>query len=186
MSDQSHRCLMNVSCSPIIGILSDSDSAVSILISVLTVGYSCSNVTGKRSRNASFNTLVPMKRPSSEPLPLVLAVAMMLKPCLGLMYSPIFLRNTPLPSSMDCRHMILLLAKSISSSSKIAPRSSASITAPLCHTVSPLTSLKPPIKSSSSVSTVMLTLISSLPVDAHACSTPNVLPLPLIPVMNIG
>ena len=186
MSDQSHKCLMNLVCSPIIGILSCSDSAVSILISVLTLGYSCSNVIGNLSRNASLSTLVPMNLPSSEPLPLVFAVAITLNPALGLTYSPIFFKNTPLPSSMDCKHMILLDARSISSSSKIAPLSSASMTAPLCHTVCPLTSLNPPIRSSSSVSTVMLTLISSLPVSAHACSTPNVLPLPDIPVMNTG
>jgi len=54
-----------------------------ILISVTAVGYSCSKVTGNRSRNASLSTLVPMNRPSSEPLPLVFAVAMTLKPAVG-------------------------------------------------------------------------------------------------------
>ena len=127
-----------------------------------------------------------MNLPSSDPLPLVLAVATILKPCLGLTNCPIFLRNTPLPSRIDCKHNILLLARSISSSSKIDPLSSASITGPLCQTVSPFTNLNPPIRSSSSVSTVMFTLMSSLPSCEHACSTPNVLPLPDSPVMNTG
>ena len=48
-------------------------------------------VTGNRSRNASLSTLVPMNRPSSEPLPLVFAVAMTLKPALGRINFPIFL-----------------------------------------------------------------------------------------------
>ena len=44
-----------------------------ILVSVVGVGYSCSKVIGNLSRNSSFRTLVPMNRPSSEPLPLVFA-----------------------------------------------------------------------------------------------------------------
>ena len=136
--------------------------AMRILVSTVTVGYSCSKVTGNLSRNASLRTFVPTNLPSSEPLPLVLAVAITLNPAAGLTYLPIFLRKTPLPSSTDCKHRILLDARSISSSSKIAPRSSASITGPLCHTVEPSTNLNPPIRSSSSVSIVMLTLMSSL------------------------
>ena len=50
---------------------------------------------GKRSRNASLSTLVPMKRPSSEPLPFVLAVAKTWKPSEGLTKRPIFFRKTP-------------------------------------------------------------------------------------------
>ena len=96
-----------------------------IFCSVAGAGYDCSNVTGKRSRNASLSTLVPMNRPSSEPLPLVLAVAITLNPAAGLTQRPIFFKNTPLPSRIDCRHRILLLARSISSRSRIAPRSSA-------------------------------------------------------------
>ena len=42
----------------------------------------------------SLSTLVPMNRPSSEPLPLVFAVAMTLKPALGRTNLPIFLRKT--------------------------------------------------------------------------------------------
>ena len=107
-------------------------------------------------------------------------------PAAGSTLRPIFLRNTPLPSKMDCKHRILLDARSSSSSNRTAPRCSASITGPLCHTVLPSTSLNPPIKSSSSVSTVMLTLMSSLLSCAHACSIPKVLPLPDRPVMNSG
>ena len=162
------------------------DTFFSILVSIDTVGYSCSNVKANLSRNASFNTLVPMNLPSSLPLPLVFAVAMILNPDFGFTNLPTFLRNTPLPSSMDWRHRTLLLAKSTSSSSKIAPLSSASTTGPLCQTVAPSTRRKPPIRSSSSVSMVMLTLINSLPRAAHACSTLKVLPLPDRPVMNVG
>ena len=133
------------------------------LISLFTLGYACSNVTGNLSRNASFNTLVPMNLPSSEPLPFVFAVAITLNPFFGSTNLPIFLRNNPLPSRTGCKQRILFDAKSISSSNNTAPLSSASITGPLCHTVLPSTSLNPPIRSSSSVSIVMLTLMSSLP-----------------------
>ena len=84
-------------------------------------------------------------------------------PAAGSTYFPIFLRKTPFPSRMDCKQSILLDARSTSSKSRIAPRSNASMTGPLCHTVSPLTRRNPPIRSSSSVSIVMLTLINSLP-----------------------
>ena len=86
-----------------------------ILVSIEALGYSCSKVTGNRSRNASLRTLVPIKRPSSLPLPLVFAVATTLNPSFGSIYLPIFFRKTPLPSSTDCRHRILLEARSISS-----------------------------------------------------------------------
>ena len=76
-------------------------TAVNILFSTAGAGYSCSKVTGNLSRNASLRTLVPMNLPSSEPLPLVFAVAMMLNPFAGLINLPIFLRKTPLPSSID-------------------------------------------------------------------------------------
>ena len=109
-----------------------------------------------------------------------------IKPAAGFTYLPIFLRKTPLPSRIDCKHKILLDARSISSRSRTAPLSSASTTGPLCHTVLPSTSLNPPIRSSSSVSIEMLTLINSLFALAHACSTENVLPLPDRPVMNAG
>ena len=157
-----------------------------ILVSWAGVGYSCSKVTGNRSRKASLSTLVPMNRPSSEPLPLVFAVAMTLKPALGRTNFPIFLRKTPFPSSTDWRQRILLEARSISSRSRTAPRSSASMTGPLCQTVLPSIRRKPPIRSSSSVSIVMFTRISSRPSCAHACSTEKVLPLPDSPVMNAG
>ena len=108
------------------------------------------------------------------------------KPAAGFTHLPIFFRNTPFPSSMDWRQRILLEAKSISSSNKIAPRSSASMTGPLCKTVAPSTRRNPPIRSSSSVSIVMFTRISSLLREAHACSTPKVLPFPERPVIKVG
>ena len=126
-----------------------------------------SRVTGNLSRNASLRTLVPMARPSSDPLPLVLAVAITLKPLLGLTYLPIFFRNTPLPSRMDWKQRILFEARSISSSSRIAPLSSASMTGPLCQTVAPSTRRKPPIRSSSSVSMVMFT--NYFPLELSTC-----------------
>ena len=110
-----------------------------IFCSVFTEGYSCSKVTGNRSRKSSLSTLVPMNRPSSEPLPLVFAVAMTLNPAEGRTNRPIFLRKTPFPSRMLWRQRILLEARSISSRSRIAPRSSASMTGPLCQTVAPST-----------------------------------------------
>ena len=165
---------------------SSSHSLLRILISIDVVGYSCSKVTGKRSRNASLRTLVPMNRPSSEP-PLVLAVAKIWNPLAGTTNLPIFFRKTPLPSRMDCRHRILLDA---GQSHPAAVQRHAGVPQrqgiPLCHTVSPLTRRKPPIRSSSSVSIVMLTRISSRPSWAHACSIENVLPLPERPVMNVG
>ena len=41
-----------------------------------------------------------VNRPSSEPLPLVLAVAITVKPGAGEIVSPVFLTRTGLPSSM--------------------------------------------------------------------------------------
>ena len=54
-----------------------------ILFSTEGDGYSCSKVTGNLSRNASFNTLVPINLPSSDPFPLVLAVAIILNQFVG-------------------------------------------------------------------------------------------------------
>ena len=56
---------------------------VRIFFSTEGDGYSCSKVTGNLSRNASLSTLVPINLPSSEPLPLVFAVAIILNPCFG-------------------------------------------------------------------------------------------------------
>ena len=70
--------------------------------------------------------------------------------------------NGPVIEALE-RGAILLLAKSISSSSKTAPLWSASTTGPLCQTVLPSTRRNPPIRSSSSVSIEMFTRISSLP-----------------------
>jgi len=154
--------------------------------SILTDGYDCSKVTGNLSRNASLRTLVPMNLPSSDPLPFVFAVAITLNPAAGFTHLPIFFKKIPLPSRIDCKHRILFDAKSISSKRSIAPLSKDSITGPLCQTVLPSTRRNPPIRSSSSVSIVMLTLINSLFSWAHACSTENVLPLPDNPVINAG
>ena len=73
---------------------SSAQSLLRILVSIAAVGYSCSKVTGNRSRKASLSTLVPMNRPSSLPLPLVFAVAMTLNPLAGSTHRPIFLRKT--------------------------------------------------------------------------------------------
>ena len=108
-----------------------------IFLSTAIEGYSCSTVIGNLSRKASFKMLVPIKRPSSEPLPLVLAVAKTLKPTEGETNLFTFLRNTPLPSSTGCKHIILEDAKSISSRRSIAPRSMALTTGPSCQTVLP-------------------------------------------------
>ena len=124
--------------------------------------------------------------PSSEPLPSVLAVAITLNPGAGLTTSPVFLTRTGLPSKIPCKHMILLVALSISSRRSIAPFSIALRTGPLANTVSPSISLNPPIKSSSSVSGLICTLINSFLSLAHACSTINVLPLPDRPDMYVG
>ena len=90
--------------------------------------------------------------PSSEPLPLVLAVAITLNPGLGSTTSPVFLTSTGFPSRIPCKHIILLVALSTSSSRRTAPLSMALRTGPLENTVSPLISLNPPSRSSSSVS----------------------------------
>ena len=74
----------------------------------------------KTLQEASLSTLVPMNRPSSEPLPLVFAVAMTLKPAVGWTNLPIFLRKTPFPSRILWRQRILLEARSISSRSRMA------------------------------------------------------------------
>ena len=108
---------------------------VRILFSTVTVGYSCSNVIANLSRNASLRTLVPMNLPSSEPLPLVLAVANTLNPLAGFTYLPSFLRNTPLPSSTDCKQSILFDARSISSRRRIAPVSYTHLTLPTIYSV---------------------------------------------------
>ena len=139
-----------------------------------------------RSRNASLRMLVPMNRPSSEPLPLVLAVAITLNPSLGVTHLLTFLRNTPLPSRTGWSAINLLEPKSHSSSNSVQPRSIASITGPGTNLVSPFTKRNPPSKSSSSVSIVMLSRINSLPSSACSCSTIRVLPLPDKPVMKTG
>ena len=153
MSAQSARRAQN---------LSSLHNFLRMLVSAATDGYSCSKVKANLSRNASFNTLVPINLPSSDPLPFVLAVATTLNPGAGCTTLPTFFKNTPLPSKMDCKQSILLDARSTSSKSKTAPLSSASMTGPLCHTVSPLTRRNPPIRSSSSVSIVMFTRTNSL------------------------
>ena len=108
-----------------------------IFLSTDIEGYSCSTVIGNLSRKASLRMLVPINRPSSEPLPLVLAVAKTVKPLDGATNRFTFLRNTPLPSSTGWRHMILEDAKSISSRRRTAPRSMAFTTGPSCQTVLP-------------------------------------------------
>ena len=139
----------------------DLETFFRILFSTEVEGYSCSRVIAKRSRNAELRTLVPIKRPSSDPLPLVFAVAITLNPEDEITFLLIFFRNTPFPSRIDCRHMILLDARSISSRRRIAPFSIASTTGPLCQTVSPSRRRNPPSKSSVSVSAVIFTRISS-------------------------
>ena len=61
-----------------------------------------------------------MKRPSSEPLPLVFAVAITLKPVLGLTKRLIFFDINTFTLKNGCKHMILFDARS-TSSKKIAP-----------------------------------------------------------------
>ena len=104
------------------------------------------------SKKASSIIEAAVYRPSSEPLPLVLAVAKTLKPGAGDITSPVFLTSTGLPSRIPCKHIILFVALSISSRRRIAPFSIAFSTGPLANTVSPLISLNPPRRSSSSVS----------------------------------
>ena len=110
---------------------------IKIFSSILTLGYFCSNVIGNLSKNASLSTLVPINFPSSLPCPLVLAVAITLNPSAGFTNLLIFLTKIPEPSRIGCKHIILLLARSISSSKRIAPLSIASITGPFCQTVCP-------------------------------------------------
>ena len=86
--------------------------------------------------------LVPINLPSSEPLPLVLAVAMILKPGAGLTNLLIFFKKIDPPSSIGCKHIILLDAKSTSSRRRIAPLSIAITTGPSSHTVSPFFKVK--------------------------------------------
>ena len=138
------------------------------------------------SRNASSMIDAAVNLPSSEPLPLVLAVAITLNPGAGDTISPVFLTKTGFPSNMPCKHMILFVALSISSSNNIAPFSIAFKTGPFEKTVSPLINLNPPIKSSSSVSGLICTLINSVLSLAHACSTIKVLPFPERPEMYVG
>ena len=109
-------------------------------------------MTVNLSKKASSIIEAAVNLPSSEPLPSVLAVAITLKPGDGSTTSPVFFTRTGLPSKIPCKHMILLVALSISSSNRIAPFSIALRTGPLAKTVSPLINLNPPIKSSSSVS----------------------------------
>ena len=54
-----------------------------ILRSIFSSGYSCMNVTGNRSSQASSIIVAAEYRPSLEPRPLVLAVATMLNPETG-------------------------------------------------------------------------------------------------------
>ena len=61
----------------------------------------------RESFSALVTTLVPMNRPSSEPLPLVFAVAMTLKPAVGWTNFPIFLRKTPFPSGYSRQRILL-------------------------------------------------------------------------------
>ena len=134
MSAQVIKLLANFSSSFLVRPFSDI-TLVKILLSILFVGYACSTVIGNLSRNASLRILVPMNLPSLEPCPLVLAVAITLNPGAGLINLLIFLRKTPLPSKIGCKHIILLDARSISSRRRIAPLSIASITGPFCQTV---------------------------------------------------
>ena len=159
---------------------------ITIFFSVEAAGYGCSIVIANLSRNASFRMLVPIKRPSSEPLPLVLAVAITLNPSLGVIHLLIFFKNTPLPSRTGCNASNLLEPRSHSSSNKVHPRSIASITGPGTNLVSPATKRKPPSKSSSSVSIVILIRINSFFNSACNCSIIRVLPLPDKPVTNTG
>ena len=123
-----------------------------IFFSIATLGNFWFTVTVNLSRKASSIIDAAVNLPSSEPLPSVLAVAITLNPGAGLTTSPVFLTRTGLPSKIPCKHIILLVALSISSRSNIAPFSIALRTGPLEKTVSPLINLNPPIKSSSSVS----------------------------------
>ena len=157
-----------------------------IFFSIETDGNFWSIATVNLSRKASSMIVAAVNLPSSEPLPLVLAVAITLKPVAGEIVSPVFLTTTGLPSSIPCRHIILFVALSISSSSRIAPFSIALSTGPLENTVSPLISLNPPSKSSSSVSGLICTLINSLLSLAAACSTMKVLPFPDNPEIYVG
>ena len=127
-----------------------------------------------------------VNRPSSEPRPLVFAVAITLKPSAGVTTCPVFLSKTGLPSRTPCRHMILFVARSISSMSNKQPRSIALMIGPFWKTVSPLMRRKPPIKSSSSVSGEICTRTYSRFALAHACSIIMVLPFPESPETYTG
>ena len=142
-----------------------------IFFSTLMDGYACSTVIGNRSRNASFNRFVPTNRPSSEPRPLVFAVAKTVNPGLGAIVMPSFLMVSERPSSTGWRHITLGDAKSISSMVMGHPRSIATGIGPSSKTVSPFFRRNPPMRSSSSVSRVMLIRICSTFSSAHACST---------------
>ena len=79
------------------GILVDGEDFEGMANGIIML-YENPEVFSNLSRNASLRILVPTKRPSSLPLPLVLAVAIILNPALGVTYLPVFLRKTPLPS----------------------------------------------------------------------------------------
>ena len=85
---------------------------------------------GNRSRKASSKICAAINRPSSVPRPLVLAVAIILKPAAGRITSPVFLLKYALPSNTLCRHINLFEPRSISSINKIAPRRIADRTGP--------------------------------------------------------
>ena len=157
-----------------------------IFFSIATEGNCWSTDIVNLSKKASSMIVAAVNLPSSEPLPFVFAVAITLKPFLGVTTSPVFLTRTGFPSRIPWRHMILLVALSISSRSKIAPFSIALSTGPFAKTVSPSINLNPPIKSSSSVSGLIWTLMNSLLSLAQACSIKNVLPLPDSPLMYVG
>ncbi len=134
------------------------NSFVRIFLSIAFDGYSCSIVMENLSKKASFKMFVPINRPSSEPLPFVLAVAIIVNPDAGVTYSPVFLLSKPFPSRTGCKQRILFDAKSISSIRRTAPFLIALRTGPSLKTILPSTKVFEPIKSSSSVSTVILTL----------------------------
>ena len=157
MSDHSTRFLAKSLSSA----FSDFMTFSTIFFSVVFGAYSCSSVTGNRSRKASFRMFVAVNFPLSSPLPFVFAVAKTVNPASGFTKVPIFFRKTPLPSSTGCKHIIWCDARSISSSRSTAPRFIAETTGPSCQTVSPLIRRKPPSKSSSSVAAVMFTRNSS-------------------------
>jgi hypothetical protein len=108
--------------------------------------------------------LVPIKRPSSEPLPLVFAVATTLKPDGRFHETTDLLQEDTLTFQNRLETQDLIGCKvNLIKKQNCTTLKCTSITGPLCHAVSPFTRRKPPIRSSSSVSIVMLTRISSRP-----------------------